>query len=97
MRARRGLDAALVAAFLAALAAPTLDAFVRDDAARGPAPEMRAASPMPDLPRDLDGLSRFPAAFEAHFADTFGLRDRLLRLNSLEKYTCSGPRRRSAS
>jgi hypothetical protein len=89
-RLSRALEAALVALFLLALAAPTIDAFVRDEAARGPGPELRRAAEMPRFPATVAQLAQFPAAFEAHFNDTFGLRDRLLRLNSLEKHGVFG-------
>jgi alginate O-acetyltransferase complex protein AlgJ len=85
-RARAGLDLIVVLAFLAALASPAVDMLVRDDAARGPAPEMRSAAPMPAFPVDVETLSKFPAAFEAHFDDTFGLRDKLLRAQSCVLY-----------
>ncbi len=87
---RRAVDAVLVAAFVTAIVAPAIDAFVRDDAARGPARELRRASEEPALPASMQELLRFPAAYEAHFSDTFGLRDRLMHLNSLEKHQVFG-------
>jgi hypothetical protein len=73
-------DASLVFGFVVALCAPTIDEFVRDDAARSPAPELRKAAPPPELsPRSLKSLVRLPGAFDRHYMDTFGLRDRLLR------------------
>ncbi len=89
-RVRRSCDALVVVVFLAALAAPTVDTFVRDDAARSPKREMRETAPLPDLPQEFTTLSTFPSAFEAHFDDTFGLRDQLLRLHSRLRYYAFG-------
>jgi hypothetical protein len=72
--------------FLAAIYAPTADLLVRDDEVRGPAPEFRNPAPKPGWPSTPEELYKFPAHYEAHFGDTFGLRDKLLRWNSYEKY-----------
>lgn len=79
-------NVATVALFLVCIGAPTLDLFVRDDVARGPGPENRGTAQRPPLPRTAADFAAFPAAYEAHFADTCGLRDVLLRWNSAEKY-----------
>jgi len=87
---RRAYDIMVTALFLGAIAATTVDLLVRDDEARGPAPEFRTAAPKPGFPRDAKAFYKFPAEYEAHFADTFGLRDKLLRANSIEKLLWSG-------
>ncbi len=79
-----------MALFAAALCAPTVDAFVRPVEARGPAPERRPAAPAPAPPTNLRELLELPEQLDAHFRDTFGLRDRLLRWNSLVKYFALG-------
>jgi alginate O-acetyltransferase complex protein AlgJ len=78
---RRRSDVAIVALFVAALAAPHVDHLVRDDAARGPFRELRKAATRPKLALDVESLMRFPAAYESYWNDAFGLRDLLLRLN----------------
>jgi alginate O-acetyltransferase complex protein AlgJ len=75
----RLFDAATVALFLGALAAPGIDELRRPDAARDPTPELRRASPRPGAPASLPDLELWPARFEAYHADTFGLRDAILR------------------
>lgn len=79
---RRILNAATAVLFLGALAAPGIDEIVRPDAARDPTPELRSASPRPRAPASLADLETWPARFEAYHADTFGLRDRILRERS---------------
>jgi hypothetical protein len=79
------LDAWLIALFLAAIAAPTVDSWIRPDEARGPeAAEMRKPTLRPALGFDR-GLLTYPARFDEYFKDSFGLRDVLLRWHSLEK------------
>lgn len=79
----RARDLLLVALFLAALAAPWVDAFVRTDEARGPLQrEHRVPGAKPALALDAQALYRFPAAYEKYFKDSFGLRDVLLRWHS---------------
>lgn len=89
-RARAFLDTLLIVVFVCAITLPTFDLFVRDDEARGPGPEFRRAAPRPVLEPSLVSIYKFPSAYEAYFNDTFGMRDRLLRLNSLEKYYALG-------
>lgn len=84
-RPRAILDRTTIAAFLVAIAAPTVDTFVRSDDVRGPAPELRTAAPLPAFPTDAASLQKYPEAYELHFNDTFGLRDQLLRGNALVK------------
>lgn len=83
MRARA--DAICIALFLAALSAPSIDALIRSDALRGPAPEGRAAAAQPGWPRSLSEVETWPTRLEEHFDDVFGLRDVLLRGNALAK------------
>lgn len=80
---RRLFDTLLLSGFVLALAAPSIDALVRSDEARGPAPEQRVAEPLPPLPHGVWTLAPFPPAYERHFNDTLGLRDRLLRWHSI--------------
>lgn len=75
--------AALAGAFLCLLAAPLVDQCLRPDSARDPSPELRAAAPAPERPRDLRSACAYPAAFESRHKDVFGLRDQLLRLRSV--------------
>ena len=76
----RVLDVVLVVAFLAALAAPTFDRIVRPEVAQSVSNELRSPAPRPMLAfDDLAAVRAYPHDYEAYFADTFGMRDRLLR------------------
>ncbi|MBL8859436.1 MAG: hypothetical protein JNL28_13070 [Planctomycetes bacterium] len=86
MSPRNISNAALIVLFAAALLAPTFDLFVRADVERDTAPEFRAPTPKPTLKPDPEALYKYPARYESHFNDTFGLRDKILRLNSIQKY-----------
>jgi hypothetical protein len=78
------LDSLAALLFLAALAAPTIDTWVRPDAARSPEVyELRTPAPKPELPRTTKALVTYGEEYEAYFKDSFGLRDRLLRWNSM--------------
>ncbi|NOT32533.1 MAG: hypothetical protein HOP15_18990 [Planctomycetes bacterium] len=86
MPAPNRFDAATIALFVLALLAPTLDQCVRPDGARDSSvAEQRGAAPRPALPRNLEQLTSFPRQYESHYDDTFGLRDVLLRWNSIER------------
>lgn len=78
----RRFDAPLSIAFVFALAAPWIDTLVRSDPARGPERELRPAAERPALPRTLADLAAFPERYDAHFRDSFGLRDQLLHWHS---------------
>jgi alginate O-acetyltransferase complex protein AlgJ len=72
--------------FAAALLAPTVDALIRPDTARGPeAAEWRWAPPRPELDGTLATLLSFPEKYEQYFNDSVGLRDVLLRCRSIER------------
>jgi hypothetical protein len=76
----------VIALFLAAILAPSVDSMIRPDAARSPEQaEQRRAAPRPKLGLELAGLLAYPDAFANYFEDSFGLRDVLLRWHSLEK------------
>ncbi len=75
---------AVIAVFLLGIGLPWLDRF-RPEEARWPLPEKRAPAPRPELAWDLAALSSYPRRMEAHFADTFGFRDRYLRAHSVVK------------
>lgn len=85
-RWRRPLDWIVIGLFVSASIAPTIDQFVRPDSARGPTTELRSAAPRPEWPTNWEHVSKFPQAYDAYYADTFGLRDVLLRWNSLDKF-----------
>ena len=87
---RAHLDRALCCLFGTLVLAPWIDEFVRPDAIRGPTPEQRTAVELPKFGLDLERLVTFPAQFERHYADTFGLRDVLLGWRSLERLTLFG-------
>lgn len=78
-RLRTVFDGILVAAFAAALIAPTVDLCVRPELARSSLRENRMPEPFPARVTGFTTLSKFPAGFEAWFGDRFGLRDQLLR------------------
>lgn len=81
------LDWATIVLFGAALCAPALDQLVRPDEARDTvAAERRGPEPRPVFPRSLLELTAFPRRFEAHYQDTFGLRDVLLQANAVEHW-----------
>ncbi len=83
---RRVLDVLTIVVFAAALSSSRLDELLRDDALRGPDPEGRTAWPYPSRPTTLSGLNQFSSRFEAYYFDTFGLRDVLLRWNTIVDY-----------
>lgn len=83
----RLLDSATIALFVLALLAPVFDQWLRPDSARDcSVAEQRPAAPRPVLPRTLSEVTSFPHQFEDHYDDTFGLRDVLLRWNSIERW-----------
>ncbi len=84
-KAQRIVDAATVLLFAGALLAPLVDERMRPVHAREPLNENRDARPSPEPPQTLAQIETFPVAFEAHHADTFGLRDVFLRWNSVVK------------
>jgi hypothetical protein len=88
---RRCFDTICVALFAAALCAPSVDTWVRPDSARSPQlAERRLPAARPELPRSgLDWL-RFPERYQTYHKDSFGLRDRLLRWNSLVQVLALG-------
>jgi hypothetical protein len=75
------MDAILVAAFAAALVAPTIDLVARPASARSALRENRNPWPFPAKITGLTTLSKFPSGVEHWFEDRFGLRDQLLRAN----------------
>jgi hypothetical protein len=83
--ARAAIDVVTIALFLSAVLAPTIDQMLRPDSARDPRRENRKMRPRPERPRTLAALNAFPLAYEGHYADSFGLRDVLLRWNSYDK------------
>lgn len=86
-RARRFFDTGTGIVFLLILAAPTLDHWVRpDERERSPnRRELRTPAPLPDFPRATAAALEYPKQFEAWFNDSMGLRDQLLRWNSIVK------------
>lgn len=79
-------DTACVALFALAIAAPTIDEFVRPPEARSPRyTEMRKPADKPVLLVGVQEMNAFPAAYEEWFLDAFGLRDKLLRWGSIER------------
>jgi len=82
-RLRAALDRVLIAVFLLALSAPTLDQMIRPAERRSPREvELRMPAVRPWLPTNLEELSRYPRGIEAWYVDWFGLRDRFLRWDS---------------
>ena len=86
----RAMHLCVSALFLGAICAPLADELVRSDEERGPAPELRTAAPKPELALDAESLSAFPVRYENFYRDTFGLRDQLLRWNSIAKVMLFG-------
>ena len=70
-------DAAFVAAFLAAIAAPAV-ASLGEWAPRASLDEKRRLAPPPEFRLRGRALAAFPAAFEAYFNDHFAFRDQLI-------------------
>ncbi|NOT30049.1 MAG: hypothetical protein HOP15_06325, partial [Planctomycetes bacterium] len=84
---RRLLDWTTIVLFGASLCAPALDQLVRPDEARDTvAAERREPEPRPAFPCGLLELAAFPRRLEAHYEDTFGLRDVLLQANAVEHW-----------
>ena len=85
------LEWATIALFALGILAPALDEIWRPDHARDPrAAERRAPEPRPNRPHSLREVADFPRHYEAFFEDTFGLRDLLLRWNSIERWLWLG-------
>lgn len=85
------LDWATIALLALGLLAPAVDECLRRDSARDTLrAERRPPEPRPRLPRSLRALADFPRRYEAFFGDTFGLRDVLLRWNSIEQWLWLG-------
>jgi hypothetical protein len=78
-------DLATIALFLAAILAPTIDRFLRPSDVRDTLREGRPPERRPSLVLTPEALRLFPDRFERWFNDTCGLRDKLLRWNSIEK------------
>ncbi|MCY2961580.1 MAG: hypothetical protein NTY35_15565 [Planctomycetota bacterium] len=85
-RARRFLDLAALCAFSVALAAPTVDRFVRPDEARDSRRENREPAPRPAAPTTAREVAAWPGKFDDWFADTSGLRDLLLGARNTASY-----------
>ncbi|HTF88588.1 MAG TPA: hypothetical protein VK843_09265 [Planctomycetota bacterium] len=84
--ARRILDSLTIVLFLAVVVAPTVDLFLRPESVRSPEQaELRSPSPKPSPPKTLLAALKYPSQYESYFKDSFGLRDRLLRWNSIVK------------
>jgi hypothetical protein len=88
--ARARAEALLVALFAAALAAPGVDRCLRQDSARDTRPEGRAPAPRPVWDWTPRAIQALPGAFGSYFDDTCGLRDKLLRWNSLRQLELFG-------
>jgi alginate O-acetyltransferase complex protein AlgJ len=78
----RRADFLTVLAFAAILIAPSVDLFVRPDSERSVRVEQRNPAPEPVLEPTLASWLSYPERQQAWFNDTFGLRDRLLRLHN---------------
>jgi hypothetical protein len=77
------LDRALIAVFLLALTAPTVDQLIRPAEQRGPRDiELRTPARRPWLPTSLRELARYPRGIEDWYVDWFGLRDKFLGMDS---------------
>jgi hypothetical protein len=79
------IDAATIALFTGALLAPSVDQIVRTDVERDTRAENRNAAPRPFRPWTLRDVAKYPSRYEPYYADTFGLRDVLLRWNTIDK------------
>ena len=75
-------DLPLTLLFCAALLAPAVDRVARPEVLQSARAELREPADMPRIATDVATLRAFPAAYERHFSDTMGLRDRLIRLRS---------------
>src|SRR5262245_4296800 len=90
-RARSLLDSATIVLFAGALLAPAVDQCLRRDGDRDTRKaELRTVAPRPALPTSVGELAGFAQRYESYFDDTFGLRDVLLRWNSVEKWLALG-------
>ncbi|MBK8179578.1 MAG: hypothetical protein IPK67_11975 [Planctomycetes bacterium] len=89
--ARRWFDGLTVLVFLALIAAPTLDLELRPDSARSPEErELRPPAEKPGRPATTQEAMLWPGRYEQYFKDSFGLRDVLLRWNSMVKVFALG-------
>ena len=71
--------------FLAGLFSSLVAHWLYGDAVLAVRRELRRPAPKPAWSWELRGLAKFPASYEAWHADTFGLRDQLVRWHNLEK------------
>ena len=83
---RPWLDRALIVAFLASIAAPTVDFFARPETRNQVRVEERTPARSPQIEPRQKSLNAFPEAYEAWFDDTFGLRDKLVRWHNIVEY-----------
>src|SRR5690349_15101376 len=86
----RTADKLLIALFLAAIVVPLLDGWLRPSSERTFVAEHRRPNPKPVLKLDLATLTDYPRKFNAWYGDTFGLRDKLVRLHNEFKWFVLG-------
>ncbi|MCE9595575.1 MAG: hypothetical protein K8S98_15415 [Planctomycetes bacterium] len=79
-------DTVLIVVFLLALVAPLVDGWLRPSSERAMLAEQREPSAKPTLALSTESLTAFPKLFNAWYGDTFGLRDKLVRLHNLFKW-----------
>lgn len=79
---RRSLDKLWIAIFVAFLAAPSIDSVVRPESVEKIKYEMRKPAPLPAWKWTANDIGKFPQRFDQFFADSFGLRDVLLRAHN---------------
>jgi len=79
---RRQLDKLWIALFVGFLLAPSIDSFIRPEAVLKIRLEMRKPAPLPEWKWTVADIGKFPQRFDLFFADSFGLRDLLLRAHN---------------
>src|SRR4051812_49145436 len=81
-------DITLAVLFLTAITLPLLVKSLHLDVTS--LAENRTRAPRPSLEWDREALAQYPSRFETYFKEAFGLRDQLIRWNSLAKVSLLG-------
>ncbi|HTF90105.1 MAG TPA: hypothetical protein VK843_16945 [Planctomycetota bacterium] len=82
----RFIDRLLIALFLVAIVAPLVDGALRPSAERAMLAENRRPTPRPVLAFSSKSLKEYPGEFNRWYGDSFGLRDKLVRMHNVFKW-----------
>lgn len=83
-RLQKGIEWAVIFAFLVALVLPLADMYFGIDTS-APLSEKRRLAAFPPFSKNLEVIKEYPGHFDAWFKDQFGFRNLLVRANSLAR------------